>query len=77
MQIINLPDIQMDKAILSYLLEAFQPINIPDDIFSGMQLNLSPGTIEYLYFGAYLFVEGVLDAGMFSILLRGGVLWHS
>ncbi|XP_048327057.2 uncharacterized protein LOC107405260 isoform X1 [Ziziphus jujuba] len=75
-KIINLPDIQMDKAILSYLLEAFQPINIPDDIFSGMQLNLSPGTIEYLYFGAYLFVEGVLDAACsFSFMLASESLF--
>lgn len=64
----------MDKSILSYLLEAFQPINIPGNIFSAMQLNLSPGTVEYLYFGAYLFFEGVLDTGMFSILLPSGVL---
>lgn len=67
----------MDKTVLSYLLEAFQPVNTPDDIFSGMQLNLSPGTIEYLYFGAYLFVEGVLDTGTFSVLLLSGVLCHS
>lgn len=67
----------MDKSVLSCLLEAFQPVNISDDIFSGMQLNTSPGTIEYLYFGAYLFVEGVLDAGMLAVLLLSGVLWHS
>ncbi|KAF3445135.1 hypothetical protein FNV43_RR14828 [Rhamnella rubrinervis] len=75
-KIINLPDIRMDKTVLSYLLEAFQPVNIPDDIFSGMQLNLSPGTIEYQYFGAYLFVEGVLDtACSFSFMLASESLF--
>ncbi|XP_048434271.1 LOW QUALITY PROTEIN: Fanconi anemia group D2 protein homolog [Pyrus x bretschneideri] len=59
--ILNLPGIQTDKPALSYLLEAFQPTKIPDSFLEGIQLNLSPGTSEYLYFGAYSFFEGVLD----------------
>ncbi|PON88034.1 Fanconi anaemia protein FANCD [Trema orientale] len=69
-EIINLPDIQMNKAILLPLLEAFQPVKIPDDFFLDMQLKLSPGTAEYCYFGAYSFVESVLDeACSFSFML--------
>lgn len=54
----------MNKAILLNLLEAFQPVKIPDDLFSGVQLKLSPGTAEYLYAGAYLYVESVLNEGI-------------
>ena len=54
----------MNKAILLSLLEAFQPVKIPDHFFSSMQLKLSPGTAEYLYFGAYSFIETVLDEGV-------------
>lgn len=63
LQILNLSGIQTDKPALSYLLEAFQPTKIPDSFLEGIQLNLSPGTSEYLYFGAYSFFEGVLDIG--------------
>ncbi|XP_062107055.1 uncharacterized protein LOC133818291 [Humulus lupulus] len=69
-EIINLPVIQMNKEILLYLLEAFQPGKIPDNFFSSMQLTLLPGTAEYLYVGVYLFVESVLDeACSFSFML--------
>ncbi|KAM6572236.1 hypothetical protein CsatA_016316 [Cannabis sativa] len=66
--IINLPDILMNKEILLYLLEAFQLGKIPEHFFSSMQLTLLPGTAEYLYVGAYLFVESVLDEASESIL---------
>ncbi|KAF4399822.1 hypothetical protein G4B88_021036 [Cannabis sativa] len=69
-EIINLPDILMNKEILLYLLEAFQLGKIPEHFFSSMQLTLLPGTAEYLYVGAYLFVESVLDeACCFSFML--------
>ncbi|CAL1385748.1 unnamed protein product [Linum trigynum] len=60
-KMINLPDIQMDKSILSDLLQAFQPDNIPSSVSSGIQPIPSPGTTEYLYLGAFSFVENVMD----------------
>ncbi|KAK9285230.1 hypothetical protein L1049_024418 [Liquidambar formosana] len=69
-KILNLPDIQTEKSVLSDLLEAFQPIRIPDCIFSGIQPIPSPGSIEYLYCGAFSFVEDILDtACSFSFFL--------
>lgn len=61
---LNLPDILMEKLVLSDLLESFQPIKVPDGIFSGMQLIPSSGSIDYLYLGAYSFLEEALDVGM-------------
>ncbi|KAM5580264.1 hypothetical protein ABKV19_009822 [Rosa sericea] len=74
--ILNLPGLQTDKPALSHLLEAFQPDKIPDVFFAGIQPNLSPGTAEYLYFGAYSFFEGVLDiACSFSFMLASESLF--
>ncbi|KAL5581637.1 hypothetical protein UlMin_014079 [Ulmus minor] len=75
-EITNIPDSQMDKAILSCFLDAFQPVKIPDNFLSGMQLNLPPGTLEHLYIGVYSFVEGVLnEACSFSFMLASESLF--
>ncbi|KAJ9686029.1 hypothetical protein PVL29_015082 [Vitis rotundifolia] len=72
---LRLADINLDKPILTGLLEAFQPIKIQDSIFSGLQPIPLPGTIEYLYCGAYSFVEDVLDlACSFSFMLASEAL---
>ncbi|CAN1160306.1 Fanconi anemia group D2 protein [Linum perenne] len=69
-KMINLPDILVDKSTLSDLLQAFHPCNVPLDVISGIQPIPSPGTIEYLYLGAFLFVEDVMDiACSFSFML--------
>nr|XP_011467650.1 PREDICTED: Fanconi anemia group D2 protein [Fragaria vesca subsp. vesca] len=74
--ILNLPGVQTDKPALLHLLEAFQPDRIPDGFYAGIQPNLSPGTAEYLYFGAYSFFEGVLDiACSFSFMLASESLF--
>ncbi|RVW85871.1 hypothetical protein CK203_035286 [Vitis vinifera] len=72
---LRLADINLDKPILTGLLEAFQPIKMQDSIFSGLQPIPLPGTIEYLYCGAYSFVEDVLDlAYSFSFMLASEAL---
>lgn len=63
---LNLPDIKMNKSVLSDLLEAFQPSKISESVFDGIQPSPSPGTIEYLYLGASSFIEDVLDIGIIS-----------
>ncbi|KAF8413568.1 hypothetical protein HHK36_001559 [Tetracentron sinense] len=69
-KMLNLPYIQMDTPVLSDLLEAFQPIRIPNSLFSGIQPIPSPGNMDYLYCGVYSYLEGVLDiARSFSFLL--------
>ncbi|XP_057476207.1 uncharacterized protein LOC130764144 isoform X1 [Actinidia eriantha] len=74
-KMLNLPDIQAEKLILSDLLEAFQPNKIPDCFFSGMQEIHSPGNIEYLYCGAYSFLEEVLEEAItLSFTLASEVL---
>lgn len=74
-KMLNLPDILMEKLVLSDLLESFQPIKVPDGIFSGMQLIPSSGSIDYLYLGAYSFLEEALDvASTFSFTLASEVL---
>lgn len=61
---LNLPDIQKEKSILSDLLLAFQPKEIPNCFLNGMHPIPSPGNIDYLYSGAYAFLQGVFDVGM-------------
>ena len=72
---LSLADVNLDKQILSDLLEAFQPLKISDSIFSGLQPVPLPGTIEYLYCGAYSFVEDVLDLGICLLPVSLGALW--
>lgn len=65
---LNVPDIQTDKLILSDILQAFQPIKIPDCLFSGIQV-IPSGSTDYLYCGAYIFLEGLLDIGWYVTFL--------
>ena len=62
---LNLPAIQREKSVLSDLLEAFQPNKIPDSVLSDIP-NILPGTVEYLYLGAYSYIESVLNTGINS-----------
>ncbi|OVA07427.1 hypothetical protein BVC80_8713g9 [Macleaya cordata] len=74
-KMIKLPDIQMDIPLLSDLLEAFQSITIPESLFSCIEPIPSPGNIDYMYCGAYSFLEGVLDiACSFSLPLASEVI---
>ncbi|XXG66038.1 hypothetical protein AAC387_Pa05g3593 [Persea americana] len=76
-KILSLPDLyaQTNFAILMDLLEAFQPARIPNDIFSSTQPAPSPGNMDYLYCGAYSFLDDLLDnACSFSFLLASEVL---
>eukprot|EP00257_Ricinus_communis_P018264 XP_015576929.1 Fanconi anemia group D2 protein homolog isoform X1 [Ricinus communis] len=58
---LNLPDVQMEKAVLSDLLEAFQSSKISEVVLSSIQPSPLPGTIEFLYLGASSFLEDVLN----------------
>lgn len=62
---LNLPDLLKENAILSDLLQAFQPTERSDYFFEGMKLIPSPESMDYLYSGAYLFLGSVFDVGMF------------
>lgn len=46
------------------MLEAFQPIEKLDQLLSEDQPLPTPGSIEYLYYGAYSFFEGIMDIGI-------------
>ncbi|XP_020518624.1 Fanconi anemia group D2 protein homolog isoform X1 [Amborella trichopoda] len=66
---------KMNVSILRDLLEALQPAGIPDEFFSDIQPLPSSGSLEYLYCGAYAFLDGVLNlACSFSFLLATEVL---
>ncbi|KAJ6332276.1 hypothetical protein OIU76_010629 [Salix suchowensis] len=74
-KMLTLLGVQMHKSVLSYLLEAFQPREISENVFSGLQHSPSPGTIEYLYLGASSFIEDALDmACSFSFMLASEAL---
>lgn len=60
---LNLPDIPTDRCLLSDLLRAFQPDVVPDGALSGMEPCPLPDSIEYLYYGAYSFLESFLNIG--------------
>ncbi|KAH9737289.1 Fanconi anemia group D2 protein [Citrus sinensis] len=60
-KMLNLPEAQKDKSVLSDLLQSFQPIEIPASVISDIQPIPLPGTIDYLYLGAFSFLEGVLN----------------
>ncbi|XP_030456032.2 uncharacterized protein LOC115677111 [Syzygium oleosum] len=74
-EILNIPDIQRDTTILSDLLCAFQPIEMPESNIWGMQPHPLPGSIEHLYCGAYSFLENILDiACSFSFMAASETL---
>ncbi|KAF9592495.1 hypothetical protein IFM89_015066 [Coptis chinensis] len=74
-KMLNLPDIKMNTPVLLDLLNTFQPIRIPDSLFSGIQPIPSPGNIDYMYCGIFSFLEGVLDSACsYSVLLASEVL---
>ncbi|GFP99763.1 fanconi anemia group d2 protein homolog [Phtheirospermum japonicum] len=74
-KMLHLPDLLKEKTILSDLLQAFQPMEIPDCFFQGLQLIPSPGNMDYLYCGAYIFLGSVFDVAMdFSFTLASEVL---
>ncbi|KAF9620306.1 hypothetical protein IFM89_011041 [Coptis chinensis] len=74
-KMLNLPDIKMNTPVLLDLLNAFQPVRIPDSLFSGIQPIPSPGNIDYMYCGIFSFLEGVLDSACsYSVLLASEVL---
>lgn len=69
---LNLPDILTEKKLLSDLLESLQPLKVSECYFSGMNIIPLAGSIDYLYIGAYSFLEEALDVGMlyaYSVLL--------
>lgn len=70
MQMLNLPDLLKENSTLLDLLKAFQPTEISECLFQGIQLIPSPGSIDYLYSGAYFFLESVFDVGKFYSFTR-------
>ncbi|KAI3445229.1 hypothetical protein Pfo_001894 [Paulownia fortunei] len=74
-KMLNLPDLLKEKTILSDLLQAFQPMELSGCFFEGLQLIPSPGNMDYLYFGAYIFLGSVFDMAInFSFTLASEVL---
>ncbi|KAL7120198.1 hypothetical protein ACP275_02G108500 [Erythranthe tilingii] len=74
-EMLNLTDVLKEKEILSDILQAFQPMEISGCFFQGMQLIPSPGNMDYLYSGAYIFLVTVFDEAMnFSFTLASEVL---
>lgn len=74
-KMLNLPDLLKEKTILSDLLQAFQPLEMSGCFFQEMRLIPSPGNMDYLYSGAYIFLGGVFDvATNFSFTLASEVL---
>ncbi|KAG8391040.1 hypothetical protein BUALT_Bualt01G0146600 [Buddleja alternifolia] len=74
-KMLNLPDILNEKTLLSDFLWAFQPMEISGCFFQGMQLIPSPGNMDYLYCGAYIFLGGAFDVAInFSFTLASEVL---
>ncbi|KAG6393159.1 hypothetical protein SASPL_147394 [Salvia splendens] len=74
-KMLNLPDLLKENSTLLDLLKAFQPTEISEGLFQGMQLIPSPGSMDYLYSGAYFFLESVFDVAInFSFTLASEVL---
>ena len=62
------PDFMLLKeSVLLDLLKSFQPKKVPD-VVNTTSLS-SAGSIDCLYGGVYAFLEGVLDAGMASLVI--------
>ncbi|KFK23117.1 hypothetical protein AALP_AAs49591U000300 [Arabis alpina] len=60
-KMLTLPGYETDKSLLQDLLEAFQPTENPVASFPDFQPFPSPGTKEYLFIGAYCFLEEILN----------------
>nr|XP_017231975.1 PREDICTED: Fanconi anemia group D2 protein isoform X1 [Daucus carota subsp. sativus] len=74
-KMLNLPDILTEKKLLSDLLESLQPLKVSECYFSGMNIIPLAGSIDYLYIGAYSFLEEALDvACTFSFMMATEVL---
>ncbi|XP_019161655.1 PREDICTED: Fanconi anemia group D2 protein homolog isoform X2 [Ipomoea nil] len=74
-KMVNIPEIQRETAVLTDLLEAFQPTKIPDSFFLGMRHIPSPGNIDYLYSGAYYYLEELFSiASTISFTLSSEVV---
>ncbi|GAB2275188.1 hypothetical protein Dimus_009950 [Dionaea muscipula] len=74
-KVLKLSDTQIKISCLFELLEGFQPLNKPASILLDVHPIPLPGTIEYLYCGAYSFLEDALDiACSFSFHLASEVL---
>ncbi|CAA7406874.1 unnamed protein product [Spirodela intermedia] len=54
--------------VLRDLLEALQPTQRSDDFIFGVHPSPAPGNIDYLYCGAYSFLEGVLNTACLNSL---------
>ncbi|XVF20995.1 hypothetical protein REPUB_Repub12eG0052600 [Reevesia pubescens] len=75
-KMLNLPEVQRNKSVLSDLLDAFQPNKALDAGASDVQPCTSPGTIEYSYLAACSFVERILNAACsFSFILASEALF--
>ncbi|KAK6916860.1 Fanconi anemia protein FANCD2 [Dillenia turbinata] len=73
--ILNFPGIHSETVVLVDLLKAFQPPKVLDSLFSGLEPIPLPGKVDYLYAGAYSFLEGVFDiACSMSFLLASEVV---
>lgn len=66
---VNILDTLDDKSALSDLLDAFQPIEFPECIFEGVEFSPSTGSIGYLYFGAFSYLEGIYSIGMLVLTI--------
>ncbi|CAI9102693.1 OLC1v1001000C1 [Oldenlandia corymbosa var. corymbosa] len=60
-KMLNCWDILKDHSALSFLLEALQPVNIPDSFLECLESLPATGSIDYFFCGAYCFLEGVFD----------------
>ncbi|XP_020271139.1 Fanconi anemia group D2 protein homolog, partial [Asparagus officinalis] len=77
-KMLSLPELylQTNQPILRDMLEAFQPIEKPDNFVSGLNPLPTVGNLDYLYCGVYSSLEEVLEtACSFSFLLAAEVLF--
>ncbi|XP_078163114.1 fanconi anemia group D2 protein isoform X2 [Carex rostrata] len=62
-KVLSFPEIflHVNLPILRDMLETLQPTEIVGSVFSEIQPSLLPGNLEYLYGGAYIFLEAIID----------------
>lgn len=60
-----MPDLflKTNLSVLRDMLEAFQPIEKLDQFLFTIKPLPTPGSIDYLYCGAFAFYEGIMDIG--------------